>query len=147
MGARVKNSKGFSLIELMFSLVFIMISMLAMLTAIIMATRTNLQNDLRNTAVRLTNQTAEVLLTLPFNDIELEDGSRSRIPGDAAQDDKGFPPTAQTVRSHQQTYQIEWNTITQTTDVKEITITVSYLHTSTSKTHSNFGVVYKHRSI
>jgi Tfp pilus assembly protein PilV len=130
----------------MIAMVFIMISMLAMLTAMITSVNVNLQNDLRNTAIRLTNQTAEVVLALPFTDTDLNDGTdHSRIPGDSSQNDKGFPPTTQTVRGSQQTYTIEWDVVSRTTDVKEVTITVTYMYKN--KPYSNTGVTYKHSAI
>ena len=144
----VRASKGFSLIELMIAVVFIMISMLALLTAIVTSMRTNLENDLRITAIRLTNQTAEALLTLPTDltiDTELTDGSHSRTAGNTSQNEKGFPLTAQTVRGSRQTYTIQWAVVSRTTNVKEITITVSY--TSRNKPYTNTAVIYKHKVI
>ncbi|MEK6698007.1 MAG: hypothetical protein AABZ10_03085 [Nitrospirota bacterium] len=144
----VRASKGFSLIELMIAVVFIMISMLALLTAIVTSVRTNLENDLRNTAIRVTNQTAEALLALsihPTIDPELTDGSHSRIAGNTTQNEKGFPLTAQTVRGSRQTYTIQWAVVSRTTNVKEITITVSY--TSRNKPYTNTAVIYKHKVI
>jgi Tfp pilus assembly protein PilV len=132
----------------MIAVVFIMISMLALLTAIVTSMRTNLENDLRNTAIRLTNQTAEALLTLsidPITDTELTDGSHSRTAGNTAQNEKGFPLTEQTVRGSRQTYTIQWAVVSRTTNVKEVTITVSY--TSRNKPYTNTAVIYKHKVI
>lgn len=143
---RVRSSKGFSLIELMIAVVIIMISMLSLLTAIITSMNVNLENDLRNTAIRLTNQTAEALLTLPLEpviDAELTDGSHSRTAGSTAQDEKGFPLRAQTVRAIQKDYAIAWTVAPQTVNMKEITITVSYTHKN--KSYSNTAVIYKHK--
>jgi Tfp pilus assembly protein PilV len=144
----VRASKGFSLIELMIAVVFIMISMLALLTAIVTSMRTNLENDLRNTAIRLTNQTAEALLALsihPTIDPELTDEIHHRTAGSTSQNEKGFPLTTQTVRGSQQLYTIDWEVVSRTTNVKEITITVSY--TSRNKPHTNAAVIYKHKVI
>ncbi len=144
----VRASKGFSLIELMIAVVFIMISMLALLTAIVTSMGTNLENDLRNTAIRLTNQTAEALLTLPIEptlDPELTDGSHSRTAGSTLQNEKGFPLTVQTVRGSQQLYTIAWTVVSRTLNVKEITITVSYA--SRNKPYTNTAVIYKHKVI
>jgi Tfp pilus assembly protein PilV len=145
MGATVQNDKGFSLIELMISMVFIMIAMLAMLSSILTVTNANLENDLRNTAIRLTNQTAETVLALSFTDTDLSDASHSRTAGDANQDSKGFPPVTQTVRNHRQTYTIQWSVESQSADVKEVTITVGYSYRN--KNHSNSGVIYKNKSL
>lgn len=139
----VRTSKGFSLIELMIAVVFIMISMLALLTAIVTSMRTNLENDLRNTAIRLTNQTAEVLYALTYTDPELTDGTtHTRLAGNTTQNGKGFPFLTQTVRGSQQLYDIRWAVVSRTSNVKEVTITVTYMHRN--KTATNTAVIYKH---
>lgn len=141
----VRHSKGFSLIELMIAVVFIMISMLALLNATVMSIQTNLENDVRNTAIRVTNQTAEVLLALKYEDAELNDGSgHVRDGGSVTQDEKGFPPTALNIRGFQQAYTIQWAVATRTSDIKEVTITVTYMHRNT--THTNTAVIYKHKA-
>ena len=61
-----RESDGFSLLELMISLVILTVSILALLSLTITSIQANLQNDIRNAAIRLTNQTAEVLLAQPI---------------------------------------------------------------------------------
>lgn len=145
------NSKGFSLIELMIAIVIIMISMLAFLTSIVTSMRANLDNDLRNTSIRLTNQTAETLLALPMGDNEISSTSNTtytshtRTPGSTDQDARGFPKTVQTVRGTRQTYAIEWKVRDPSANVKEIVITVSYV--SGGATRTNSSMIYKHAAL
>lgn len=139
------NKKGFSLIEMMIAIAFIMVSMLALLAAIINAMGTNLQNDLRDTAVRLTNQTAEVILSLPLSDSELAYGNHSRNGSDVSQTQKGLPQTEYTIRGYRQAFTINWTVVRQTDKVKEITITVGYNHKG--QNFSNSAVIYKHEAI
>ena len=70
MEAPAGNSKGFSLIEMLIAVVIIAFTLLALCSAMVNAISANLGNELRNTAVRLTNQTAEVLLALPIDSIQ-----------------------------------------------------------------------------
>ena len=65
----VRNNKGFSLIEMMIALVIMAFTLLALSAAMVNSISVNLENELRNTAIRLTNQTAEVLLALPIDSI------------------------------------------------------------------------------
>ena len=151
MARHARNSNGFSLIELMVAIVFIMISMLALLSATVTTIQTNAKNELRNSAIRITNQTAETLLSLPINDTDLADTQPStptlhtRVSGSSDQDKKGFPPTEMTIRGYRQTYTIQWEVEDKTPIVKEITITVSYQHRG--QTYSNTAVIYKHRAV
>ncbi|OGW29544.1 MAG: hypothetical protein A2X56_12980 [Nitrospirae bacterium GWC2_57_13] len=141
-----RQIRGFSLIELMIAVVLIMVSMLAMLTSTLMSISTNLENDVRNTAIRVTNQTAEALLALPIEDNEFTDGSdHVRIPGNALQNAKGFPSTTVTVRGYQQSYTIRWTVVSQTENVKEVAITVDY--TFKTQPRTNTAVIYKHKAI
>jgi prepilin-type N-terminal cleavage/methylation domain-containing protein len=151
------NKRGFSLIEMMIAMVFIMISMLALLTAVVTAERTNQENELRNTAIRLTNQTAETLLALSFEKDTAElsltldsAGSRiapahSRTSGNTNQDAKGFPNPVQTVRNAGVTYTIEWDVREQTANVREVTIAVGYPYRGQPR--KNTSVIYKHKNL
>lgn len=65
--ARRNAAEGFSLIEMMIALFILTVAVLGLLDLTITSIKTNMQNDIRNTAVRLTSQTAEVLLARPFD--------------------------------------------------------------------------------
>ncbi len=69
MKTNVRNSDGFSLIEMMTALVIISLALLVLSAVLIHAIQINVSNDLRNAAIRLTNQTAEVILAVPFDSV------------------------------------------------------------------------------
>ena len=150
MAQRAMNNKGFSLIELMIAIVIIMVSMLALLTSMLISTRTNSANELRTIAIRLTNQTAESLLALPFDDTDVSVGAHTRVSGSPTQDQKGFPKIQQSVRGYQQTYSIQWTVapVTGSASALQAVITVSYsLNSAPTATLSNTAVIYKHTAI
>ncbi len=156
MTLRVGKNRGFSLIELIIAMVIIMISMLAVLTVILKSTTTNLQNDLRNTAIRITNQTAEALLALSIDDSDVSAtldptgltriaSAHTRTASPSPQDNKGLPKTIVSIRGFQTTYTITWDVAAPTGNVKQINITVGYTYKNRPLT--NAVVVYKHRAI
>lgn len=139
-------NKGFTLVELMIAVLIIMVSMLALLTAITSSIRTNMNNEIRNAAVRVTNQTAEALLSLPLEDAELATGAtHTRVAGDPTQAQKGIPDTTLRMRDFTATYVITWTIAAPTTDLKQINISVSYVLNNT--TYTNSAVTYKYRAI
>ncbi len=156
MARRVRKNSGFSLIELMVAVVIIMISMLAVLTAILKSTTTNLQNDLRNTAIRITNQTSEALLALPLTDTEVSATldptgatriapAHTRTAGNTTQDLKGLPKTTASIRGVQTTYTITWDVAAPSGNIKQINITVGY--TFKNQPLTNTAIFYKHKAI
>jgi prepilin-type N-terminal cleavage/methylation domain-containing protein len=152
-------NKGFTLIELLIAMFIITLSMLAILTTMTMAMKTNMETDVRNTAVRLTNQTAEVLHALQWSEVDIAGGSvlqtdpeltatspgspHRRDAGNTNQDAKGFPVLSQTVRNFRQDYQIAWDVEDVTDKSKRITITVAY--TGNGQVFSNVSVIFRNR--
>ena len=149
------NNKGFSLIELLVATFIIMISMLAVLSSMLTATRMNVENDVRNTAVRLTNQTAETLLTLQWAEVvvagdrmehmdaDLSAGVHTRIAEDAEQDRKGYPVLSQSIRNFRQDYRVQWTIEDVSIKTKRITITVAY--TRNGQDLANEAVIFRDR--
>ncbi|HWR73732.1 MAG TPA: prepilin-type N-terminal cleavage/methylation domain-containing protein [Nitrospirota bacterium] len=152
----ISNKKGFSLIELMIAVFIIAISMLAMIASMQTAIRINADTNARSTAVRLTNQTAEVLHSLQWAyvgnpqqllvDAELSVGAHTRAAGNTAQDGKGFPVLTQTIRNFRQDYQIQWTVEDMSTTTKRITITVTYTRPGRQglDSYSNTSVIFRH---
>jgi prepilin-type N-terminal cleavage/methylation domain-containing protein len=157
MGVTVGNNKGFSLIELMVAVVIIAVAMLALSSVMINAITVNLGNDLRNTAMRLTQQTAETLLALPIENINscglTPDKNASNynsaytydnsniclgIPGEY----KKYPDPVQSIKGFQQPFNIAWSATTLSDNLRQITISVSYRHRDENHVHD--AVVYKH---
>lgn len=145
MALQIAHQRGFTLIELMVATVITMVTMLALLMAIVTSMRTNLENDLRNAAVRMTNQTAEALIALPINDAELADGPHARSTASVAQNEKGFPAVLQSIRGFRQAYAIHWTVASLTKNVKQVSIIVSYGYRK--QTFTNESLVYKHASL
>ena len=157
MGVTVRNNKGFSLIELMVAVVIIAVSMLALSSVMINAINVNLGNDLRNTAMRLTQQTAEILLALPIESISScgltpeKNASNYNaaysydnantclgIPGEY----KNYPDPVQSIKGFQQSFNIAWSVTALSSDLRQITISVSYRYRDEDHVHN--AVVYKH---
>lgn len=141
-----QNNKGFSLIEMIVALVILMISMLGLSSVMVNSINANANNEIRNTALRLTNQTAEALFSLPFNDTEVTAGNHARDDASVAQDSEGFPRRNQRVRETlNQTYNISWAVADTSVSLKTITINVTT--TFGYETFSNEAVIYKHTSL
>ena len=142
------NKKGFTLIELMIAMMIIMISMLALLTSIVTSINTNMDSEIRNTAIKVTNETAEASLALPIDDGELSTGSphtNTFTTGLDGQQVKGFPNPTQRIRSYNVTYTITWAVTASSANLKQINISVAY--SSKNKNYTNSSLVYKHRAI
>jgi len=139
------NKKGFSLIEMMIAMMIIMVTMLALLTSILTSMSANMGNEIRNTAIRVTNETAEALLALPIDDSELSTGSTHTNTFSADQRVKGFPNPAQTIRVYAITYAITWSVTPPSANLKQVSIDVSY--NFKNKNYTNSSLIYKHRAI
>jgi prepilin-type N-terminal cleavage/methylation domain-containing protein len=159
MKTSVRNSNGFSLIELMTALVIIALTLLVLSAVLIHAIKINVVNDLRNAAIRLTNQTAEVILALPFDSIRscgltadpasphyndsyrYENGNTCL--NDSPDDYLKYPDPVQTIKGYRQRFNITWDVLVLTEDLRQITINVTY--NESNEEHINSAVLYKHR--
>ena len=155
MAAAVNNNKGFSLVELMVALVILLVSLLGLLAVLTTSISANIDNELRNTAVRLVNQTAESIHGLPIDDSDISDTttgtSHIRDASSSTQDLKGFPKPTQSIRGFQQSYSISWNVIDKDVkdngaNLKEIIISITYTNPQ-RESHSHKAVIYKHRRL
>lgn len=160
MEAPAGNSKGFSLVEMLVAVVIIAFTLLALCSAMVNAISANLGNELRNTAVRLTNQTAEVLLALPIDSIQscgaiadpharnyhvsyTYDSSNACL--GVATDYQKYPSPVQSVKGFQQSFNIIWDITSLSDDLRQVTITVAYRHRE--EHFENNAVIYKHRTL
>ncbi len=145
------NNKGFSLLEMMIATMIIVISMLALFQMIEISMDSNLKNELRSAAVRLTNQTAETLLAIPTTADSAVDPlltsattTHTRIANDSYQDNVGLPKRQQSIRGTTTTFDITWYVVDNTDTVKQIQITVGYSYKN--KSYTNSTTVFKHAS-
>ena len=158
MEAPAGNSSGFSLLEMLIAVVIIAFTLLALCSAMVNAISANLGNELRNTAVRLTNQTAEVLLALPIDNIQscgatadplarnynvsyTYDSSNACL--GIATDYQKYPRPEQSVKGFQQSFNIIWDVTSIGDNLRQVTITVAYRHRE--EHFENNAVIYKHR--
>jgi type IV pilus assembly protein PilV len=65
----IKNKTGFTLLELLVALVIIMISMMALLASINLSISSNMNNELRQHAVGLAEDTLNGIKNMPFDNI------------------------------------------------------------------------------
>lgn len=140
----VKNSNGFSLIELLISIVIFMFSFLAMGNVMMTCITVNMANDMRGISVEVASQAAEALQSLAMNDTELTSGSHTRTSGDMTQDGKGMPQPNQEIRGAQKTYTITWDVTDVNTNLKQVEISVQYTSPQ-GQSITNREVMYKHR--
>jgi prepilin-type N-terminal cleavage/methylation domain-containing protein len=160
MAANVLSDKGFSLVEMMIAMVIITFSLLALSSAVINAIGVNLGNELRNTATRLTGQTAEVMIALPIENISpcgltpdpnaLNYNTSYVYSGDntclgAGADYQKYPNPVQSVKGSRQNFNITWAVTDLNSNLRQVTITVAYKHRG--ENHANSAVVYKHRTL
>jgi len=161
MAKTVRNNRGFSLVEMMMALIIMSISFLALSAVMAGAISVNLENEMRNAAIRLTSQTAEALLSLPIDGIATcgitKDSSAPNYnsaytydsaneclgPGEA--DYRNYPDPDQAIRSMRQRFNITWNVASLSRDSAQITISVAY-HNGRGEDHVNNAVIYKRGS-
>lgn len=137
--------RGVTLIELMVALMILVVGILALLNLTITSIQTNLENDLRNSGVRLTNQIAETLLAQSIDNVI----SGQLTPYDATNaallpSYQVYPNPAQSIRGVNRTYTGRWTVRALSADLKEVTITVGWTHRSAD--YTNVTVIYKHRA-
>lgn len=149
---------GFSIIEMIVAVFILSIGMLALMTLTLTSMEVNLENDIRDTAVRLTGEVSEMLLAQDFCSVTSGgltpyDGTNTALLPDWRQ----YPSPVQKVRSATLTYNVTW-VVTSTGAVvcdevsptlKQITITVELLNPfgKDRKRFTNVATFYKTRKM
>ena len=160
MAGIVRNSSGFSLVEMLIATVIMAISFLALSVAMVSSISVNIENELMNNAVRLTSQTAEVLLSLPIDQVGscglTPDPAAPRYSADYPYSDSNdclgaeadgyqrFTDPDQMVKGVSQKYNITWNVTVLNQNLRQVAISVDYRYRG--KNHRNNAVIYKHRT-
>lgn len=147
--AGLSGQEGFSLPEMMIALLILSVSILGFTSLILTSIQVNYQNDLRNTAIKLTSETAEILLAQPIDYI-ITGGltpynNTNTALGSGLNAYKKFPNPDQTVRGHNVPYTVTWTATSLTDYLKKIEIAVRY--TYKGRELRNDAVVYKNRAM
>ncbi len=144
---RLKQSQaGYTLIEMMVAVTILAITMLGLGGLVTTSIQNNLENDLRNLALRMTTETAAALRTQPFDAIvdgNLEPYDENNV---AMGDDfEFFPNPVQKVRSGNRTFTVTWDVDenSSTSDLLVISIQVQYTHRG--QDHINNSTIYRLR--
>lgn len=159
MKMSVRNSKGFSMIEMLTALVIIALALLVLSAVLIHAIQINVSNDLRNAAVRMANHTAEVILALPFDSVRscgLTADPNSLNYSDVYRYDEGntclndspgdylkYPNPVQTIKGFRQKFNITWDVTRLNDHLGQVIIQVAYKESNRDHFHS--AVIYKDR--
>lgn len=156
----VRNNKGFSLAEMLIAVFLLAVSLFALCEIMVSSINVNLGNELRNTAVRLTNQTAEILYALPVDGIsscgltpdpDVLHYNASYTYSDSntclgnGTDYQRYPNPVQSVKGVRQKFNITWGARELSSSLREITISVTYKHRG--EDYINNVVIYKHRTL
>lgn len=160
MKANVRNSEGFSLIEMMIALVIMALTLLALSAVMIHAIQVNIGNDLRNMAIRLSGQTAELMFALPFDSLRscgvaadptapfFDDSYRYDAANSCLINTpngyQNYPNPVQTIKGFKQKFNVTWDVLDLNEIAKQITINVSYRERNEYHVHS--AVLYRHRT-
>ncbi|WP_298037690.1 prepilin-type N-terminal cleavage/methylation domain-containing protein [uncultured Desulfuromonas sp.] len=135
--------KGFTLVEMMIALFILSVSILGLTAATLTVMRTNLDNDVRNAAVRLTKELAEDLFAADFEASSLTETTTTTESGTVT-----TPHSATRLvrlRGAEKSFSLSWEVNAKTNDLKEVEITVS--SQLGDKTIENKSAIYKHRAL
>jgi prepilin-type N-terminal cleavage/methylation domain-containing protein len=123
------NKKGVTLIEMMIALVILLVVSLALMQTAIIGMNVNLQNILRDEAVNIAEMRMNQLRSLPYDSI---------LPGAEA-------PVTRTFRGFTETYTPTRivSTLLTSTNIKQVTISVSWDYRGKTYSHGITTIVRK----
>ncbi len=154
------NNRGFSLVEMIISILIISISFLALSSVMVSAINISLENEFQNTATNLTNQMAEILMIVPYDEIAscgitpdpdapnynssyIYDSSNECL-GTKNNSYLQYPYPEKTMTTIKKKFNIVWNIQVFNNTAMQITIITSYIHNGVS--HSTQSVIYRSRA-
>ena len=125
----VKSNKGFTLVELLVSMVIIAICVIGLMNLSIVITKNNVRNEIRNKAVEIVTNYVDNMTDQNFGDITVEN-----LPT--------YTYTT-TIRSFQFPYTISGNVTSPSTDEKDINATISWTYRGKNYSYNIETVVTK----
>jgi len=152
--SRAAKQHGFSLIEVLFAVAISSVSILGLMAMTVISIKANQRDDRRNDSVRVASETAEVLMTAPFDTVQscgLPPSSQGvTSPACFIADVKGkniLPDPMQSglavVSTPGVSYALAWTVTPLSDDLKQIVITVDYTDNAHAQKHA--VTIYKHR--
>lgn len=125
----LRDTGGYSLVEMMIAIFILTYAILGLASITITAMQANLQNELRNTAILLTTETAENALAQSIDTLVTS------------------PPETRlvNVRGSSTRFTINRTVTNLTTDLRQVDIQVSWTFRNSDMT--NNAVIYKHRAM
>ncbi len=144
-GARngLSRERGVTLLELMIALVILTVSILGLLSLTVTSIQANMQNDVRNTAIRLTNQVAEAMRSQPITNV-ITGGLAPYSAANTAllPNYLNYPNPVQTIRGVPTTYTATWTVAPPLSpNLSQVTVTVGWTYRNVN--YTNVAVVYK----
>ncbi len=124
----VDDNRGFTLVEMMMATFILAVSILGLASATLTSIKTNKQNELRNAAIRLTNETVESYLVESIDTVA-NDKEKKQV----------------NLRGVNLEFEVVSTVNSLTFDLKQIQVDVNYEYQGVPFT--NTAVAYKHRSI
>lgn len=100
-----KHSEGFSLVEILVSILILALVMLALLEAVTLYTKQNMNNILRDEAVRITQDVLYDIRTQDYTSI----ASKGTITGNQCTTAAGYLPVQKKLRTGNFDFRVCWN--------------------------------------
>ena len=157
---RTTGQRGFSLIEVLFATAISSVSILGLMAMTVVSIKANQRDSLRNDSVRVASETAEILMTAPFDTVESCESPASSGTTSAgttssgchivdAEGDDILPDPDESELTVSNTpdvpYDLSWTVTELSDDLKEIEIKVDY--PDNIEVHEHKVTIYKHREI
>ncbi|MEN6615664.1 MAG: prepilin-type N-terminal cleavage/methylation domain-containing protein [Syntrophorhabdus sp.] len=124
----VKNSRGFTIIELLVAMLVLFIGMMAMLDGLANYIRINMDNQMRNEAMRVTEATLETLRNSRFDDIQLHAVNI-------------VSPAMRKVRNFDVAYTIVWTQTVLSPNSIAVQVQVSWTHRNITHQHEAASII------
>ncbi|MHB8110178.1 MAG: type IV pilus modification PilV family protein [Syntrophorhabdaceae bacterium] len=124
----VRNSKGFTIVELLVAMLVLFIGMTAMLDGLANYIRINIDNQMRNEAMRVTEATLERLRNSRFDDIQLHSVSITS-------------PEMRKVRNFDVAYTIVWTQTVISPNSIAVQVEVSWTHKNITHRHEAASII------
>jgi len=124
MGSLVsKNSKGFTIVEMLVAMVIILVLLLSLVQAALLSIDSNMRNLLRDEGVRIAEQRMNELRSLPFDSGLAATTFKSNCPSVC-------PTVSKNFRNLTKAYTSCWQITDLSSDVKKLDVVVGWNHKS-----------------